>query len=136
MVMKVHLNKNILVNFFINFISIFLIETIFKLVNKFSLLDWSILRILLSSLILSFIISNIEYFINKKIIKYINYVLIFIVTIYASTQTGFNKYIGVYMSLGTSSQFGAVTDYIGEFVLSFKWFAENVNSDSRIRAGV
>ena len=36
--MKVHFNKNILLNFLINFVSIFLIEIIFKLVNKFSLL--------------------------------------------------------------------------------------------------
>ena len=120
--MKVHFNKNILLNFLINFISIFLIEIIFKLVNKFSLLDWSIIRILISSIIISYIVSSVEYFINKKIIKYINLCLILIFTIYAIVQTGFNKYIGVYMSLGTSSQFGAVTDYIGEFVLSFKWY--------------
>jgi len=120
--MKVHFNKNILLNFLINFVSIFLIEIIFKLVNKFSLLDWSIIRILISSIIISYIVSSVEYFINKKIIKYINLCLILIFTIYAIVQTGFNKYIGVYMSLGTSSQFGAVTDYIGEFVLSFKWY--------------
>jgi len=120
--MKIHLNKNIFLNFLINFISIFLIEIIFKLVNKFSLLDWSILRILLSSAIISFVISSIEYFINKKIIKYVNLSLILIFTIYSIAQTGFNKYIGVYMSLGTSSQFGAVTDYIKEFILSFKWY--------------
>jgi len=120
--MKINLNKNIFLNFLINFISIFLIEIIFKLINKFNLLDWSILRILLSSAIISFIISNIEYFINKKVIKYINCILIFIFTLYAIAQIGFNKYIGVYMSLGTSSQFGAVTDYIGEFIISFKWY--------------
>jgi len=115
-------NKNILLNFLINFVFIFLIEIIFKIVNKFNLLDWSILRIILSSFIISFLISNIEYFINKKTIKYINIVLILIFTIYAIIQTGFNKYIGVFMSLGTSSQFGAVIDYIGEFILSFKWY--------------
>ena len=36
--------------------------------------------------------------------------------------SGFNNFIGVYMSLGTSSQLGAVIDYIREFVLSFKWY--------------
>ena len=77
---------------------------------------------MISSIIISYIVSSVEYFINKKIIKYINLCLILIFTIYAIVQTGFNKYIGVYMSLGTSSQFGAVTDYIGEFVLSFKWY--------------
>ena len=120
--MKVHINKNIFSNFLINFLFILMIEIIFKIVNNFSILDWSIIRIILSSFIISFILSNIEYFINKKVIKYINIILILIFTVYSIAQTGFNKYIGVYMSLGTSSQLGAVIDYIREFILSFKWY--------------
>ena len=48
--------------------------------------------------------------------------MIFISSIYALAETGFNNFIGVYMSLGTSSQLGAVIDYIREFILSFKWY--------------
>ncbi len=117
-----YFNKNILLNTLINFILILMVEIIFKITNFFSLLDWASIRIILSTFILSFIISNIEYFIPKKIHKYINIILIFICSIYALAETAFNNYIGVYMSLGTSSQLGAVIDYIREFMLSFKWY--------------
>ncbi len=120
--MKDFMNKNILLNFIINFVFILMVETVFKIVNKFSILDWSSLRIILSTILLSMIISGIEYFVPKKIHKFINIIILFIVSIYALAQTGFNNFIGVYMSLGTSSQLGAVIDYIREFLLSFKWY--------------
>ena len=120
--MKKYINKNILLNTIINFIFLILIEIIFKIVNFYNLIDYSSIRILISSLLLGFIIGNLEYFINKKLHKYINIVLIFISSIYALAETGFNNFIGVYMSLGTSSQLGAVIDYIREFILSFKWY--------------
>ena len=120
--MKKYINKNILLNTLINFIFILMVEIIFKITNFFSLLDWASIRIILSTFILSFIVANIEYFIPKKIHKYINIILIFICSIYALAETAFNNYIGVYMSLGTSSQLGAVIDYIREFILSFKWY--------------
>ena len=120
--MKKYTNKNILLNTIINFIFLILIEIIFKIVNFYNLIDYSSIRILISSFLLSFIIGNLEYFINKKLHKYINIVLIFISSIYALAETGFNNFIGVYMSLGTSSQLGAVIDYIREFILSFKWY--------------
>ena len=120
--MKKYINKNILLNTIINFIFLILIEIIFKIVNFYNLIDYSSIRILISSFLLSFIIGNLEYFINKKLHKYINIILIFISSIYALAETGFNNFIGVYMSLGTSSQLGAVMDYIREFILSFKWY--------------
>ena len=120
--MKKYINKNILLNTIINFTFLILIEIIFKIVNFYNLIDYSSIRILISSFLLSFIIGNLEYFINKKLHKYINIILIFISSIYALAETGFNNFIGVYMSLGTSSQLGAVMDYIREFILSFKWY--------------
>lgn len=120
--MKDFMNKNILLNFIINFVFILMVETVFKIVNKFNILDWSSLRIILSTILLSMIISGIEYFVPKKIHKFINIIILFIISIYALAQTGFNNFIGVYMSLGTSSQLGAVIDYIREFILSFKWY--------------
>ena len=120
--MRRYINKNILLNTGVNFIFLILVEIVFKLTNYFSLLDWSSLRIIISSFLLSFFISCLEYFISKKLHKFINILFIFIVSIYALLETAFNNYIGVYMSLGTSSQLGAVIDYIREFILSFKWF--------------
>lgn len=120
--MKKYINKNILINFIINFILLLVLEIIFKIVNFFDILDWSTIRIILGSFILSLVISSIEYFIPKILHKYINIILILIFSIYALAQTAFNNFIGVYMSLGTSSQLGAVIDYVREFILSFKWY--------------
>lgn len=120
--MKKYINKNIILNTIINFTFMILIEIIFKIVNFFNLIDISSIRIILGSFIISFIISSIEYFIPKKLHKYINILFIFICSFYSWLETGFNNFIGVYMSFGTSSQLGAVIDYIREFVLSFKWY--------------
>lgn len=120
--MKKYINKNIILNTIINFIFMILIEIIFKIVNFFNLIDISSIRIILGSFIISFIISSIEYFIPKKLHKYINILFIFVCSFYSWLETGFNNFIGVYVSFGTSSQLGAVIDYIREFVLSFKWY--------------
>ncbi len=120
--MKKYINKNIILNTIINFTFMILIEIIFKTVNFFNLIDISSIRIILGSFIISFIISSIEYFIPKKLHKYINILFIFVCSFYSWLETGFNNFIGVYMSFGTSSQLGAVIDYIREFVLSFKWY--------------
>ena len=120
--MKKYINKNIILNTIISFTFMILIEIIFKIVNFFNLIDISSIRIILGSFIISFIISSIEYFIPKKLHKYINILFIFVCSFYSWLETGFNNFIGVYMSFGTSSQLGAVIDYIREFVLSFKWY--------------
>ena len=115
-----HLNKNIIVNFLILFILLFILELLFKITNGFKILDWSILRIILGLSIFCLFISYIEYFLNPKFYKYINTLIIISASLYAFIQTGFNNYIGVYMSLGASSQLGAIVDYIKEFIGSFK----------------
>jgi len=120
--MKKYINKNIIFNFIFNFVSLFLVEIIFKIVNYFNVIDWSMIRIILSTVLISALVALIEYFIPKKIHKFINILLVLIASIYALAQSGFNNYIGVYMSLGTSSQLGAVVDYVKEFILSFKWY--------------
>ena len=120
--MKKYINKNIILNTITNFAFMILIEIIFKIVNFFNLIDISSIRIILGSFTISFIISSIEYFIPKKLHKYINILFIFVCSFYSWLETGFNNFIGVYMSFGTSSQLGAVIDYIREFVLSFKWY--------------
>ncbi len=120
--MKYFINKNILKNLIINFLLLFILEVIFKIVNFFPIFDWSIIRIILSSFIISFLISNLLYFVPKFLHKFLNIIIIFIFSIYALAQTGFNNFIGVYMSFGTSSQFSAVIDYIKEFILSFNWY--------------
>ena len=64
--MKVLLNKT-LRNFMAMFVSLSLIEIIFRLVSKLSLLDYSVIRILLGMVILSGILSFILSFTGKKV---------------------------------------------------------------------
>lgn len=112
-------------SFYLNLIYVtlitFIVEIIFKLISGYNIFNYSSLRILLSTMILSFIITFISSLCSKKWIKNtINTLYIFIYSFYAYLQLGFINYLGVYMSFNTSSQFGAVKDYIGDYLDSFK----------------
>ncbi len=119
--MKKKINKY-LYNTLILTITIFLIELIFKGVNHQNVLTISTIRILFSTIILSLIISYIELYLNERKTKTINILLVTIITIYTILQAGFNNFIGVYISFNISSQAGAVTSYIFDFLKSFYWY--------------
>ena len=109
-----------LLNYLISFISIFLIEIFFKLLSNDSFFNWSLLRILISTSFISVLISFICSYLKNIVSMIINLVITFGITFYTFAQLGFNNYLGVYMSLNTTSQLGAVIDYIGEYLRSFK----------------
>ena len=109
-------------NTLVLFIPWFLIEFIFKVVSNQYLIDISVIRISLSTLFLSIIVSFIELFIKNKNIKVINLIIILIVTIYSILQAGFHNFIGVYISINVSSQAKAVTSYVFDFFKSFYWY--------------
>ena len=99
----------------------FMVEIIFRLISKFSLFNYATLRILLSTFILSLIITSLASITKRKWLRNIILLLyLFVYTIYAWLQLGFINFLGVYISFNTSSQFGAVTDYIYDFLNSFK----------------
>ena len=103
-------------------ISMFLIEIIFKLVNNQNIFTISSLRILISSICLSLIVSFFELFIKDKFVPKLNILLIGLITLYSILQAGFNNFIGVYISFNVSSQAGAVFSYIFDFFKSFYWY--------------
>lgn len=108
-------------NLIITHITLFLIETLFKVLNNFKVFSYSLLRIYISTFIISLIITFISsLFKSKKIRNFINILFVFIYSVYSLMQLGFINFLGVYISLHTSGQFGAVTDYIGDFMVSFK----------------
>ena len=109
-----------LLNYMISFISIFMIEVFFKFLCGDSVFNWSLLRILISTSFISVLISFICSYLKNIVSMIVNIIITFGITIYAFAQLGFNNYLGVYMSLNTTSQFGAVVDYIGEYFRSFK----------------
>ena len=99
----------------------FIEELIFKVLTNSFVLDYSILRILLLSTILGFIISFLANLTNSKKIKMLIILIpCILATIYALAQLGFIAYFGIYMSTNTGGQLGAVKSYIIDFIKSLK----------------
>lgn len=114
------INNKIFKNYISFLIPLFLIEIIFKFISKMNIIDWSLLRIFISSNIIALIISIIVSFFKESIGKVISIIIMFMITIYALAQVGFLNFLGVYMSINTSSQLNAVKDYVTDFLDSFK----------------
>ena len=119
--MKIFLNKT-LRNFLAFFSTLFLIEMIFRLVSKFPLVDYSVIRIVIGITILSSILSVILSFTNKKVRNVCTILLIVIASVYALAQAAFNNYLGTYMSFATATQAGAIGDFVFDFIGSIKWY--------------
>ena len=114
------LRKNKLFKNYISLlIPLFIIEVLFKILLKMPILDWSTLRIFISCNIISLLISLITLILKEKSSRILSGIVLLIATIYAIMQAGFENYIGVYVSLGTSSQLGAVKEYIRDYFDSF-----------------
>lgn len=119
--MKKFFNNNYIKTFFVILINIILVEVIFKLINLSTIFDFTMIRIILSSIFISSILSLGISNMRIKCRKIFTSIVNFIVCAYACAQAGFYNFLGVYMSLQTSSQFGAVVDYVKDFLLSFKF---------------
>ena len=117
--MKKLLNNNLIKNFLIILLFTFLLEITFRLICGATVFDVSLIRIFLGLSFISLIISFILSWTNKTCSKVLIITISLIFTIYSFLQLGFNNFIGVYMSFNTSSQLGAVTSYVKEFLLSF-----------------
>lgn len=101
-------------------ISLLLIEIIFRLISKNDLFDLSFIRIIILINIISIIIGYLGSLLPKKTYMFINLGIVLIATIYSFVQLGFKNFLGVYISLNTSSQLGAVTSYIIDFMKAMK----------------
>jgi len=108
-------------NYVILFVSLFFIEILFKVLGNIPVFDWSLLRIFISTNILAVVISFILRFCHSLFGVILNSILVVSASVYALAQLGFENFLGVYISLGTSSQLGAVIDYIKEYLQSFEW---------------
>ena len=97
-----------------------MIEIIFRLVSNIPIFDWAVFRIFISSNIIALFISIILLFIKEKIGKIISIILMFVLMFYAILQAGFENFLGVYVSIKSSSQLGAVEEFISVYFASFK----------------
>lgn len=101
-------------------LGMFLPEIIFKVINHSNILDISTLRIFLGVNIICAIVSFILNFTNHIVKRIVTSLLVLISGIYTCAQLGFFNFLGVYISFQTSSQLGAVKDYVKDFIRSFK----------------
>lgn len=118
--MKEKINNSYLITYIILIFGMFIPEMIFKLINKSNIFDISTLRIFLGLNIFCAIISFILGFANHIVKKIVTSILVFASSIYTCAQLGFFNFLGVYISFQTSSQLGAVKDYVKDFIRSFK----------------
>ena len=102
-------------------ISMFMVEIIFKLIEDNSLFAFATIRIFIGLNILSAIFAYLLEFCGKLWKKILTSIIVFGTGFYSCLQCGFLNFIGVYISFQTSSQLGAVKDYIADFFRSFKF---------------
>ena len=114
---KIYFSK-FMFNYLIILVNLLLSELIFRLLSDFEIIDWASLRIFIGLNIIAILFALIISLFNEKVSKIISVILAFAFSIYTFLQIGFNSYLGVYLSFGTSSQFGAVKDYVIEFLSS------------------
>ena len=117
--------SNLFKNYFFLTITLFACEIIFRIVTGLNLLDWALLRIFIGVNIISLIVSIFSLIKARVIGNVVSFITALAFSIYAIGQAGFYNYLGAYMSFGTTSQAGAVKDYIMDYIQSFKisfWF--------------
>jgi len=118
--LKKIMNDKIAKNYVLLLVVLFASELIFRSVNFMPILDWSVLRIFISSNLIALIVSLILSVTKNWLQKTTIIILSLITSAYALMQAGFNNYLGLFMSFGTSSQASAVKSYIKDYIASFK----------------
>lgn len=113
--------NNIFKNYFLLMITLFATELIFRFVVKLPLVDWAVLRIFIGINIVSLICGAVFSLGGRIAGNILTFLVALASTVYSIAQAGFVNYLGVYISFGTSSQAGAVKDYIMDYFASFSW---------------
>ena len=114
-------NNRILKNYVLLMVSFLIIEIIFRIIEQIPIIHYSSLRIFLGLSILALFFGYFLSFLPKIIAKVGNILLVLIASIYSVLELGFHNFLGVYASISTNTQLGAVTSYIKDFLGSFKW---------------
>lgn len=113
--------NNVFKNYFLLMVTLFSTELIFRFVTDMPLVDWAVLRIFVGVNIVSLVCSAIFSLGGRIASNILTFVVALAGVVYAIAQAGFENYLGVFISIGTSSQAGAVKDYILDYFQSFSW---------------
>lgn len=82
--------------------------------------DFAVVRILLSSIIISLFVSFIGHFLPKLGQRILNIIYILFVGIYTFAEFGLSSYIGFFMGIGNADQGTKVGEFIRDFFSSYK----------------
>lgn len=114
--------NEILKNYLILTITIFLIELILRPIAGFQYFDWALLRIFIIINFISLFLSIIFTLLPRLLNIILNFVIVTTISVYVFFQIGFNDSIGTFMSVNSSSQLGKVTSYIVDYIASYSWY--------------
>lgn len=114
-------SNRIFQNYFLFLLLFILLEVLFRVIDGMPVFSVEGIRIFLGLNIISLFLGYILSFLPRIVNKIIVLLLVLIASIYGIAELGFHNFLGVYASVGTNTQLGAVTSYIGEFLSSFKW---------------
>ena len=117
--MKKIIKSKLFKNYISLFLSLLSIEILFRILSTMPLQNWAMVRIFLGCHIIASVMAFLMQPLKEKTGKILSGILLFFITLYATLQVGFENYLGTYISLGASSQLGAVTDYIKDYFDSF-----------------
>ena len=118
--MKRKLGKQIFNNSLIYSLYIFLLEIVVKINTDNNLLDWSSLRIFISSLILGTIIGLLLSFIKGKVSKIVGTIITFLLCVYTWIEINLYNYLGFFMGAGNAEQGTKIVDYISDYIAAAK----------------
>lgn len=85
-------------------------------------LGFPLIRIAISSFIISLLLSYILHFTPKIFQRIINTLYMFFVSIYSFVEFGLFNFIGFFMGMGNAEQGTKVLDYILDFIKSTHWY--------------
>lgn len=108
-------------NYFLLTLTLFIEEVILRIALGFSIIDISMVRILIGINLISLLCSAIFSFFGRTAGNFLTFIVGLICTLYAFIQVGFYNILGMFVSVSTYTQVGAVKDFIVEYIKGFSF---------------
>ena len=121
--LKRRLGKQIFKNAIIYTLFIFLLELVVKINTENNIIDWSSLRILISSMIIGTFIGLFITIFKGRTAKIIGTIITFLLSGYTWVEINLYNYLGFFMGVGNAEQGTKITDYIKDYIGSAKWIS-------------
>lgn len=110
-----------LITFIVESLYIFILEVLFKIIFGSFSIDWNLLRIFISSILLGLAITTCTFKLKNVPRKIILICFNCFFAFYAWLQMGFVDFLGNFMSMGNAEQGTKITDFILDFLLAYKF---------------